>query len=261
MVAAVTVAARLNSLWIGPSLGAVERACLRSALAQGHEVTLWCYERPEGVPEGIEFGEAADILPAGRIVRHENGSPALFANLFRYELQRRGLGTWIDCDVYLLAPIEAARPYLFAWEGRDVINNAVLRLPADSPMLAPLIALFDERRVPSWLPWRHRLAAWRRLRRTGRTGLSHMPWGSAGPKALTALARRHRRDRWALPPRSFYPVPWQRAGWIREPSIGLDEMIGADTVGVHLWHEVIRPWKDEPARPGSFLARLQAEGA
>src|SRR5690349_7920416 len=34
------------TLWIGESLGAVERACLRSVLRQGHSLALYCYDRP-----------------------------------------------------------------------------------------------------------------------------------------------------------------------------------------------------------------------
>lgn len=251
----------LTSLWIGPRLGAVERACLRSALRHGHRLRLYCYRPPEGVPAGVELCDAAGIVAESRIVRHQSGSVALFSNLFRYELQRRGLGTWIDCDLYLLAPLDGARPYLFGYEGGGLINCAVLRTPPDSPLLAPLIRLFDEIDVPFWLPWRARWAARRRLWRTGRTGLSHMPWGSVGPKALTALARRHGIERLALDRDVLYPVPYTRAGWIRDPTVTLEEVVAPSTVAVHLWNECIKDFKDEPAPPGSFLARLQQEGA
>ena len=184
-------AARCNLLWIGPSLGRVERACLRSVLRQGHPVSLFCYRRPDGVPEGVELRDAAEVLPETAIVRHEGGSVALFANRFRYELQRREMGIWLDADIYLLAPLPCDRPNLFAWQEPDIIATAVLRLPADSPVLPPLLALFEERVIPEWLQPDERLAAWLRRSLTGRTGLSRMPWGSAGPNALTALAIRH----------------------------------------------------------------------
>ena len=45
----------------------------------------------------MELRDAAEILPESRIIRHKTGSVALFANWFRYELQRRGLGTWTMC--------------------------------------------------------------------------------------------------------------------------------------------------------------------
>jgi hypothetical protein len=248
-------------LWIGPELGAVERACLRSVLRQGHELALYAYGPVEGVPDGVELRDASGVLPEDRIIRHSGGSPALFANWFRYELQRRGLGTWIDCDIYLLSPLDGEAPYLFGEEEPGRINNGILRCPPDSPFLAPLVDLFEERSVPPWLPPRSRIAAWIRLLSSGRSGLSRMPWGSAGPSALSFLARRHGLDRWARPPEVFYPARWQDALWITDPAIHLDDVAGPATVAVHLWNERIKAVKDGPAAPGSFLARLQSEGA
>jgi hypothetical protein len=208
----------------------------------------------------VEVRDAAEILPANRIIRHKTGSVALFANWFRYELQRRGLGTWLDTDAYLLKPLDGETPYLMGFESGH-INNGVIRIPADSPLLAPLIAVFEEKSVPPWLPPRPRLAAWWRLRTTGRSGLAQMPWGSAGPKALTALARQHGLLHHALPPEVLYPVSWEKADWIGNPRIRLADVITDRTVSVHLWNERIKHFKDRPAAPSSFLARLQAEGA
>src|SRR5438094_244346 len=174
-----------NSLWIGSRLGAVERACMLSVLRQGHPLRLWCYDGLDGVPPGIQLADAADVLPASSIIRHSEGSPSLFSNRFRYELQRRGLGPWIDADVYLLRPIPD-RDYLFAWEDGERINGSVLRLPGDSPLIPALLDLFEERSIPPWLTWRERMAARWRLVTTGRTDLPRMPWGSTGPHALTA---------------------------------------------------------------------------
>lgn len=252
---------RLVTLWIGPRLGRVERACLRSALRQGHAVTLYCYDMPEGVPEGVAIADATDILPENRVIHHRGGSPSLFSNLFRYELQRRAIGTWIDADLYLVGPIDGERPTLFGWQDEATINGAVLRLPPDSPLLPPLIALFDEREAPFWLSAEARAAAERRLCETGRTGLAMMPWGVAGPLALTALARRFGLADAALPAPVFYPARYRDARWIGDPTVRLDQVVRPDTVAVHLWNELIRPFKDGPAMPGSFLARLHREGA
>ena len=250
-----------HALWIGPQLGNLERACLRSVLAQGHSLTLWCYEEPGGVPAGVKLADASEVLSRDRIIAHRGGSFSLFSNRFRYELQRRGLGLWLDCDVYLLAPLTGLPELVLAWEGIGQINNAVMRLPQDCPLLAPLLDLFDEQDVPPWLPWPARIAAWSRLVTTGRTGVSKMPWGSAGPKAITYLARRTGHDRLAMPPETFYPVPWQQAAWISDPNVQLEDVITPATRAVHLWNELVKGHKDAPAPRGSFLARLQEEGA
>jgi hypothetical protein len=250
-----------NSLWIGARLGRLERACFRSVLARGHRLRLWCYDPPEGVPDGVELADAASIVPRDRIVAHVSGSVALFANRFRYELQRLGLGLWIDADIYLLAPLEGLPETLFGRAADDEINNAVLWLPTDSPLLAPMLELFQERSVPPWLGLAARAAARWRLLRTGRSRPDLMPWGSAGPHALTWLARRHGLEGAALPPAVFYPAHWREAGWILDPGRSLDEIVTPQTRAIHLWNERIKALKDVPAPPGSFLARLQAEGA
>ena len=87
------------TLWIGEGFGAVERACLRSVLRQGHRLTLYCYSEPIGIPDDVELQDASAVLPESSIVRHRGGSVAPFSDWFRYELLKRGLGTWIDTDM------------------------------------------------------------------------------------------------------------------------------------------------------------------
>lgn len=250
-----------HMLWIGPTLGAVERACILSVLRQGHDLTLWCYDWVDGIPSGVTIGAADEIVPRSCIVRHRGGSPALFANLFRYELQRRGLGTWLDCDVYLLKPLDLESPYLVAEESPGMLATSILRLPVNSPLLPPLIRIFDEREIPAWMPPRARGAAWIRRLLTGRTGIAHFPWASAGPKAVSALVARLKLAIDVRPHDHFYPVHWREAAWVFDPQQRLADRITPATVAVHLWNECIRDRKHLPAQEGSFLAQLQHEGA
>jgi len=254
------MAAACVSLWIGERIGAVERACMRSVLRQGHKLALYAYDVPEGVPVGVELRDAAAIVPRQRILRHRGGSVALFSNLFRYQLLRRGLGTWVDSDLYLLRPLDNEADHLFGREASGRIGTAVLRLPPDSPLLPPLIGMFDEKKVMPWVSGRARLAARWRLATTGRVGLERLPWGSCGPQAVTWLARRHGVDRYAAAPEVYYPVAWQEAAWILEPGRRIEEPGTEATVAVHLWNERIRGFKEAPAPAGSVLAQLQEEG-
>lgn len=248
------------TLWVGARLGLLERACLRSILRQGHKLALYCYRKPDGVPVEIEVRDASEVLPEQAVFRHRSGSVALFSDWFRYELQRRGLGTWVDTDLYLLAPIDAERQYLFGKQQPGLINNAVLRVPPTSPLLAELLRPFEEGRTPRWLPWGAYLRSRIRELAGGGADLSRLPWGSTGPHALTAVATRLGLDAKALPPEIFYPVPWQKADWILDPAQSLEEMVSERTVAVHLWNECIKSFKDEPAPEGSFLNRLHREG-
>ena len=257
-VNALTV--RCVALWIGPSLGPVERACLLSVLRQGHSLSLYCYSKPDGVPKGIELRDAAEILPKTSIIRHHSGSVSLFSNRFRYELQRRGLGTWLDCDAYIVRPLDATSDYLIGEYEDGKVSTGVLRLPQDSPILMPLLDIFEERRVMPWLPWRAKLAAHWNLLRTGRIGLSSLPWGNAGPRALTHLVHAHGLAHVAVAQDVLYPVRWQDADWILDPKRTLEDAITPRTVSVHFWNERIKHFKHRPAPPGSVLARLHEEG-
>lgn len=246
---------------MGPRLGTFERACFRSVLRQGHPLHLFCYEPPEGVPDGVSILDAARILPRSEVIRYRSGSVALFSNRFRYELLRREAGTWIDSDVYLLQPLDGTRRYLVGEQAPGELGTAVLRMPPASPLLDALTEPFSEESVPSWLPWRTaRLAAHVRLLLTGRTGIAAMPWGTTGPNGLSALARPLLADIDPLPPAILYPVHWTKADWITRPDTSLEDVIVPHSVAVHLWNERVKHLKNRPAPPGSFLARLQREG-
>jgi hypothetical protein len=78
---------------------------------------------------------------------------------------------------------------------------------------------------------------------------------------LTAVVNAYGLQSEALPAAVFYPVPWEKAAWIADPSVSLDDMIDDTTVAVHLWNEQIKTFKDAPAPVGSFLWRLHQEGA
>lgn len=249
----------LCTLWIGTDFGAMECACLRSAIRHGHTVTLYCYDPPNGVPAGVAIADAASILPADRIIRHHTGSVALFSNLFRYELLRRELGTWIDTDVYLLRPIPN-QEYVFGRQWAGWLNGAVLKLPAQAPLLTSLLEMFDGRSVPYWLPRRALAAAWVRRLTTGRSDPATMPWGTFGPAALTALSRRFGVYSFAAPSHVFYPAPYELADWIFDAG-RMGEFVEPDTIAIHLWNERIKRRKTERAVPDSFFERLLNEGA
>ena len=233
---------------------------MRSVLRHGNSLTLYSYRDVPGVPEGVEVRDAAVILPEERMIRHSGGSPAPFADWFRYALQQRGAGTWIDLDIYFVAPLTEPGNYLFGLQEPGVINNAVLRLPPDCPLVAALLDLFERDRPLPWLSVRERaMDRWNRLFAPSKRR-ERLPWGATAPRALTALAYKLDVAHHALPAEVFYPVPYQRAEWILDPRLRLEDMIGPRTVTVHLWNELIRPFKQGPAPAGSFLERLFAEG-
>jgi hypothetical protein len=86
-----------------------------------------------------------------------------------------------------------------------------------------------------------------------------MPWGALGPQGLTAVATRYGVAGEALAPEILSPVHWDDARWILDPALGLEDVVAPATIAVHLYNEVIKGFKDQPAPPGSFLDRLQQE--
>lgn len=250
------------TLWIGDSLGPVERACLRSISRQGHNIALYCYGELDGVPDEVELRDASEILPHEVVTAPWCARADLYSDWFRYELLQRGLGTWVDTDIYLLSPLDADSEYLFGIEEDPAsFNNAVFRVPPDSTLLPRLLEPFTRRTTPKWMPW-HKYAQKRALELlTGHVDFTDLPWGTTSPKALTALARELGFAHLAQPRERFYPVRWQEARWIIDPRIGLDDVIGEGTVAIHLWNYCISDFKNDPAPAGSFLERLQREGA
>jgi hypothetical protein len=117
----------LNALWIGPALAPLHQLCLLSALAAGHHVRLFAYGDLRNVPAGIERADARDVFPESAIIRHhKTKSPSIFADRFRYEIMRRGLGAWSDTDVLFLKPLLDEAPMICGWESSSQIGNSVL---------------------------------------------------------------------------------------------------------------------------------------
>ena len=247
------------TLWIGESLGPVERACLRS-IARHHRIALYCYNDVRGVPDKVELRDASEILPYETVTAAWCARADLYSDWFRYELLRRGLGTWLDTDVYLLAPIDLESPYLFGAETTKYLNNAVFRAPPDSELLSRLLEPFLKRTTPKWMSWRRYAPMRIRELLTGNLNLTRVPWGTTSPIALSAIARELGLTHLAQPQERFYPAPWQQARWILDPCVGLEDVIGEGTVAVHLWNYCINSFKNEPAPHGSFLQRLHDEG-
>jgi hypothetical protein len=245
-------------LWVGGALGAVERLSLVSFLANGHPVALYAYGEVTGVPAGVELRDGREVLPEALVaeLRYANGSVALASNLFRYRLQAAGLGLWADIDVVCLKPVAAGRPVVVGWEGARYLNGAVLYLDRDLPVVAEANALFAAGTIPPWLPWR------KRLRPLLRRALGHelrptdFPHGTFGPKAVTALVKKHGLTRWAEPPEVFYPLPPRLARRAFAGDLALDAVVTARSLTLHLWNEKIRDLKATRPAPGSIVATL-----
>lgn len=228
--------AKIHAVWVGDRLGPVHAACLKSFLRHGHHVTLHVYQKPIDVPDGVQIADAAALLPARDIVRYKNGSPAIFSDFLRYEILAKGLGLYVDCDVYCVCPIEDAE-WILGWESYASINNAVLKMPADCPVLAEMRALRKRRNfVPPWFA-RDRQAYYMALHLLGRRRkVESLPWGATGPHALTWYMRQYDLIAKAQPCDVFYPNANSQFAMLFDNAITLNDIITRRTLTIHLWH-------------------------
>lgn len=236
----------INTIWIGSKLGEIHAACLRSFLRQGHKVLLHCYQDIKDIPDGVEIKDANTLLPESRMIRYKNGSPAIFADLLRYEIQSKGLGLYVDCDMYCLQPINDEE-YIFGWESDSHINNAVLKLPADSKTLQDLLKIKNEKAfVPPWAKSKHKKQYKLRKILGFPKKIEDMQWGTTGPKALTHYLGVHNEIVHAKPIDVFYPVSDGYLPLLLDTGLDINSVITPRTKLMHLWN-------------GSNLGRLIAE--
>jgi hypothetical protein len=245
---------KLNAFWTGGDLSYVEQLCLSSAAAMGHDVDLWTYGTIGNAPKGVTLRDGREVMPESMMIWHkQKNSPAIGADIFRLLLQEQGRGCYIDCDMLFLKPLADA-DHIFGWQSADSINNAIIKLPIGSPILADLRALLAAK--PVILPWwgpSTRL----RQRCLGLVGrdrdLSELPWGSTGPKAITHFARKYGLVGLAKPKGVFYPLNWKDAEDIFKPAEVVTARITENTICVHLWNQMIRWCRNMAPLPGSFM--------
>lgn len=180
----------LATFWRGPLPGLI-RACLATFPAQGAPLTLFSYERDLGLPRGIEWRDAREICPdPGLSERYRvdgRVSLATFSDRFRYEMLTRTGYCWVDADFVALRPWRGFdAPVVWGRQpeakGKALINNAVLRLPPEHPVLKTMLA-------------RARAAEG-----------AEIGWGALGPYLLTEIAEAEGVYETSSPPERFYPV-------------------------------------------------------
>lgn len=230
----------INAVWVGDTLGAVHAACLRSFLRHGHRVVLHSFEAIVDVPRGIELVNAENLMERSEIVRYKkNGSLALTANIYRYRILQEGLGIYVDCDVFCLRPFPEQK-FLFGKESDICINNAVLNVPAEHPLLDTLIeASNDPYFIPWWLPPKKQRR--RRIRKAigFSVHISHQPWGTIGPRLLTRAVERHGLTNQAMPIDVFYPCSFYHTDLLFEPGLSVEDLVTHRSLGIHLWHSAL----------------------
>ena len=121
----------------------------------------------------------------------EEGHRALGTDFFRYAMQARGVGTWVDLDLYFLRPLDIDDDYLFGWEHRPRSTARSCGCRPISAMVRDLCAIPQLNwRPPFYGPRRSLKFYWRRLTQ-GDLRPEDYRWGTFGAGGLTWLARKH----------------------------------------------------------------------
>jgi len=206
-------------------------------MAAGFNVTLYGYEPIAGLPAGVTFGNAEDIVERrylnGFIV---NGKPSLshFSDLFRYRLFAATGEAWVDMDLLCLKPFDMPTDRnFFARETDSSISSSVLRIDRGQPELETLIAQTESYGSGA-----------------------QFEWGSTGPALLTKTFPKEVLDQ-ALEPKHFFPVPWDEWWKPFVPSAREEcEQLCSEASAIHLWNNIVERsgyWKDLAPPRGSYL--------
>lgn len=249
------------SFWHGP-ISWLERLSIESFLRHGHQIEIYAYEPIEGLPDGAVRRDAAAILPPDQMVFYKGkGTPGVFSDRFRLCLLQQGKGLYSDLDVYCVRPFAGLPPYVMGFETARSVNNAVLRIPADAPLLEDLLGIFEAKRrlfephLPRGRRWE---VALRRLLGDA-VPPEHMQFGATGPFALTHYLEERGLTHLVQPAPVFYPVPYEAIPALMQPGSRLDAAIKPDTLAVHIWRSQLtrrgRAGMPLPS-PGSALHAL-----
>lgn len=254
---------QIASLWLGPRLTFLEQVCLKSFYNLGHRVVLFSYEKIENMPDGIESGDANDILPLGNISRNkDNGSPASYSDKFRYHMLSKEDYVWVDTDACCIRPFPA-EPYYYAKYFKQSVNNSVLRLPKSSRTLAHLIDFVssDYPDLPEGLyNSRPKLLHYRERRRAGEavhiSELDHETWG---PHALTFFLTQTGEMQYAMETSVLNPISAYDIGKTIRPLARVQLDLPQECHSVHLYgtriRQILRKFGGRPLAT-SFLDTL-----
>ena len=209
---------KIQGLWIGDELSAMERLSIRSFLANGHPYSLYVYDAVGNVPDGVLIEDASRIVPPSRIFQYSHSkSYAGFANYFRYKLLLETGGWWADTDVVCLRPFDFKDEYVFATEPTEsapMVNNGIIKVPAGSGIMAHACKVCESKDP------------------------AKLAWGETGPRLLDAAVAAFGLNSFVKEHQAFCPIKYSDWERVLEPEFVLPTSQGL--YAVHLWNEMWR---------------------
>lgn len=230
----------VGTLWIGGELSWMEQLCLKSFVDQGQKITLFFYDPIPNVPAGVTLRNGREVLDTDNFLKYEKkDSFALFADLFRLHMLAKNPGMiWVDTDVYCLRPMtyDAASVLGFELPGNERVNNAVLGLAPDSPLLqAMLDYTADPYAIPPFVKPKLREDYAAAAQRGVPVHVSQQPWGVWGPLMVTHFTHHLGLADQVLPQQAFYPIAFPDRQRFLRPAADVERMLSPETTALHLW--------------------------
>ena len=235
----------VNSLWIDPKMGDLQRMCLRSFLDKGMSFHLYTYNAIQDLPEGVVVRDADEIIDRKEIFLDNKNSYATFSDWFRIKLLDTIGGWWVDCDVYCIRKFDLGWPYVFATERYSFNNethsricNAVIKMPRGTRLAKKILAVAEPRLATK--------------------KYDDILWTELGAKALADGIVSEELIRYAVRPEVFCPTDYSD---FKQLARKKDMVFDKITYGVHLWNKMWEWDKLDPlkeAKEDSFLQRGRA---
>lgn len=267
----------LLTLWMSGALDWVSIACLKSAVKNGHEVDIYCYDDVPNIPKGVTQKDARTIIPEEEIFYYDGisqpqrlGSPAPFSDAFRYRSQQQERGVWMDSDMYFLREIDLSPPMILAWEKPknpdpnaswfgNLVGNAMMKVPPQSPLVTDLVRLTSKPyEMPPWIPEDMQKKVWEKLQ--GKPFFpGAMTYATVGPVGLTYYAKKRNLFCHIMPSHHFYPVDFKNVERFGEQDEAFRASLAQETGAIHVWNSASQNFFRSGVPEGSFAARLKEE--
>jgi hypothetical protein len=246
------VVENLFAFWSG-EISYIELVCLSSMVKAGHQIDVYTYDQSLKFPNGVTIRSASEIIDRNLFNNYKNCETlALFSDIFRYVGLQKAAGIWIDFEVMLLRPLIRLGDNIYAWQDGGTINNAILKLPADSIVLKRLIDMVSSRVVigPYWQRRKKINQAMRGLLGHA-VPIAKLEWGIIGPNSLTYYLREAGMEKMALPAPAFYPIHFTKAqDFFDCDAFEIKSRLGAGNLAIHFWNAMIKHRKTSPPPRG-----------
>jgi Alpha 1,4-glycosyltransferase conserved region len=208
-----------QSFWWGEPLSPYEWLSLKSFVDFGHDFDLYTFDPHIAVPAQVRVRNAEELAGRDEFFVYQDGfgkgSPAAFANVFRYRLLAERGGWWVDTDVVCLTDAIPAYSRFVARQDGDLVNNAVMRFEPRDPVIV------------------------RCLERAVEKGRS-IRWGEIGPQLLTQVLGELGQTERIFDSSVCYPIHYNDALALLHPSQServADRLAGSQLL--HLWNGML----------------------